>query len=257
MAAGEAQRLHEVVVGFVDLLAEVRGHDGAVAVVAVGVGERRVGDGHLQRVGQQISLPDREVHVVADRPRRAGFGDDVARLAVVFVLAFGFERVLFGQPLAARHDARELARQVDAGRLPDAEFVGLLLDDFAAVFVGQLADGEEVRVGGDLQRFDEPDRAVVGRARRCRTSRSRRRCILPAPRPSVGLITPASSAAIAVIGLNVEPVGYSPSSARSVSASGFVAAAARSACRIRLWSAVWRTCSGRSSDRSPSRALRR
>ncbi len=42
----------------------------------------------------------------------------------------------------------------------------------------------------------------------------------PAPSPSLGLITPASSAAIAVIGLKVEPVGYSPSSARLVSRPG-------------------------------------
>ena len=42
----------------------------------------------------------------------------------------------------------------------------------------------------------------------------------PAPRPSVGVITPASSAAIAVIGLNVEPVGYAPLTARSVSGAG-------------------------------------
>ena len=39
----------------------------------------------------------------------------------------------------------------------------------------------------------------------------------PPPRPSPGVITPPSSPAIAVIGLNVEPVGYSPATARSVS----------------------------------------
>ena len=38
----------------------------------------------------------------------------------------------------------------------------------------------------------------------------------PAPSPSPGVITPPSSAAIAVIGLKVEPVGYSPLTARSV-----------------------------------------
>src|ERR1700733_575863 len=42
----------------------------------------------------------------------------------------------------------------------------------------------------------------------------------PAPRPSVGLITPASSAPIAVIGLNVDPVGYVPLTARLVSGAG-------------------------------------
>src|SRR5277367_418162 len=39
----------------------------------------------------------------------------------------------------------------------------------------------------------------------------------PAPRPSPGVITPPSSAAIAVIGLKVEPVGYWPLTARLVS----------------------------------------
>ena len=37
----------------------------------------------------------------------------------------------------------------------------IALDD-VAVRVGALADFEEVGVGGDLQRFDEPDGAVVG-----------------------------------------------------------------------------------------------
>src|SRR3979490_1642687 len=42
----------------------------------------------------------------------------------------------------------------------------------------------------------------------------------PAPRPVEGSITPASSAPIAVIGLNVEPVGYVPFTALSVSGAG-------------------------------------
>src|SRR5690349_14212887 len=42
----------------------------------------------------------------------------------------------------------------------------------------------------------------------------------PAPSPSPGLITPFSSAPIAVIGLNVDPVGYVPLTARSVSGAG-------------------------------------
>ena len=52
---------------------------------------------------------------------------------------------------------------------PIAEFARLALDH-VAVAVGELADFEEVGVRGDLQRFDEPDRAVVGVARRCRTA---------------------------------------------------------------------------------------
>ena len=65
----------------------------AVAAVHVGVGERRVGDRHLQRVGQQVALADREVHVVADAPRLARFGDDAAAVAVVFARALQLLRL--------------------------------------------------------------------------------------------------------------------------------------------------------------------
>ena len=46
---------------------------------------------------------------------------------------------------------------------PMPSFVRLALDH-VAVAVGELAGFEEVGVGGDLQRFDQADRAVVGLA---------------------------------------------------------------------------------------------
>ncbi len=158
---GEVQRLHQAAVGFVDLLAQVRRHDRAFAAVHVGVGERRVGDRHLQRVGQQVALADRQVHVVADAPGPA-FADDVARLAVVCAFAFGFERVLFGAPLARRaprRGTRSAGRSRSARPTPSSWAMFWIT---FAVAVGELADFEEVGVGGDLQRFHQPDRAVVG-----------------------------------------------------------------------------------------------
>src|ERR1700691_2707210 len=100
----EAQRLQEAAVGFVDLLAEVGPDDGAFAVVRVGVGDSRVGDGHLQRVSQEIALPDGQVHVVADRPG-AWFADYAARGAVGAPTAFELELVLAFVPLPVRHPA--------------------------------------------------------------------------------------------------------------------------------------------------------
>ena len=148
--------------GFVDLFAQVGGHDDAVAVVHVGVREGRVGDRHLQRVGQQVALADGEVHVVADAPG-AHFADDRAAAVGVFVFAGDLALVLALTPGGVGDDAFELARQVDAGVLPDAEFVGLVLDHVAEG-VGALADFEEVGVGGDLQRLHQADGAVVGMA---------------------------------------------------------------------------------------------
>ena len=171
-----------------------------------GVGERRVGDGHLQRRGQQIALADRQVHVVADAPR-PHFGDDAAASRGA---------------CAARTRARPrsaFARQARSGTTPVISLgrsmpVCWPTPSLCASFwitlpwlLAQLADFEEVRVGGDLQRFDEPDRRRSRPCPRCRTARSRRGCTAPSPSASVGVITPASSAPIAVIGLNVEPVG--------------------------------------------------
>ncbi len=161
MPGREAQTLHEPALGVIDLRAEMRRNDRPFAAVAVSVDERRVGDRHLQRIGLQFALPDGEVHVVADPPRRY-FGDDPAGGDVAPVLALQLERVLFGAPRRVRDDARDLARQVDAGLLAEAQLVRHVLDHFAAVVECQLADFEEVGVRGDLQRFDEAHGAVVG-----------------------------------------------------------------------------------------------
>ena len=159
-ARREAQALQQAAAGFIDLLAEVGRHDRAVAVVHVGVGERRVGDGHLQRVGQQVALADGEVHVVADAPG-AHFADDRAGAVVLCVFAGDLLFVLVLAPRGVGDDPFELARQVDAGVFADPQLARLVLDH-GAVGVGALADFEEVGVGGDLQRLHEPDGAVVG-----------------------------------------------------------------------------------------------
>ena len=76
-------------------------------------------------------------------------------------LARELQRVLF-----ARHAGSGTTPSISLGRSipvcsPMPELVGHVLDH-VAVAVGELADFEEVRVRGDLQRFDQPDRAVVG-----------------------------------------------------------------------------------------------
>ena len=91
------------------------------------------------------------------------------------------------------------------GRAADPQLAGHALDH-GAVGVGALADFEEVRVRGDLQRLHEPDRAEVGLAGVAELLRVDRDALARAE-AFAGAITPASSAAIAVIGLNVEPVG--------------------------------------------------
>ena len=158
----EAERLHEPALRVVDLAAQVWAHDRAFAAVAEGVGQRRVGDRHLQRRGQQIALADGQVHVVAHAPRPP-IGD-AAAAPVPPALA----RELFGGHLGAPggrgHQARDLAGQVDPRLLADAELLCLLLDH-RPVAVGQLARFEEVGVRGHLQRFHQRHRPVVGLAR--------------------------------------------------------------------------------------------
>ncbi len=82
-----------------DSLGQVRAHHRAA------VGDRRVGDRHLQRVGLQVALADGEVDVVARRPLAVG------ELLAVELVAPGGGR---DQPLG-------LGRQVDPGRLPQAQ----------------------------------------------------------------------------------------------------------------------------------------
>ncbi len=79
-------------------------------------------------------------------------------------LALLLEACSGGRASACRGRRRRTrsGRSIPVGS-PDPELVGHALDD-RAVRVGALADFEEVGVRGDLQRFDEPDRAEVGLA---------------------------------------------------------------------------------------------
>src|SRR4051812_13547350 len=104
--------------------AEVRPHD-APAVL-----DRPIGNGHLERRGLEVALADREVHVVADRPRThvgdpapddGGLRDVVALAAAPLAVAD------LGAPALVGDRAGRLAGQVDAGGLAEPEAVGHLL----------------------------------------------------------------------------------------------------------------------------------
>ena len=110
----------------VDFLADVRGDDGAA------VGQGRVGDRHLQRVGLQVALPGRQLDVVAGRPGPFG-------------IAFGGELVA---PVLRRQQAFVGARQVDPGRPSDAERVRPVLQ--LAGVPHRQAERVEEDVGGDF-----------------------------------------------------------------------------------------------------------
>ena len=168
--------------GVVDFHPDVRGHHGAA------VGQGRVGDRHLQRVGLQVALAGRQLDVVAGRPGAFGF-------------AFRVEAVA---PLLAGQQAFRLLGQVDPGRPPDPEHVRPVLQRPGVPHF--QAQRVEEDVGGDLQRRDQVDGAVGGapgvleglfpdRDRAAVDDRRLRRDHA------------ASSAAIAVMSLKVEPVG--------------------------------------------------
>ena len=78
------------------------------------VGDRRVGDRHLQRRGLQVALADREVDVVAQRPGR------VSEMPQACPRAGARRPPRASRPARARRgrgsSAAELAGQVDAGR---------------------------------------------------------------------------------------------------------------------------------------------
>ena len=97
------------------------------------VGDRRVGDRHLQRVGLQVALADREVDVVARRPGPVG------ELFPVELVA----------PGGGRQQARRLARQVDPGLSPDPELVRPALQRQPRVHA--VAERVVEDVGGDLE----------------------------------------------------------------------------------------------------------
>ena len=105
------------------------------------VAERRVGDRHLQRVGLQVALADRQLDVVAGRPGPVG-------------VAFREELVA---PLFARHQAFALAGQVEPGR---AGRCPACAAQFCSWLVSHISQAQhvEVDVGGDLQRAVQVDR---------------------------------------------------------------------------------------------------
>ena len=186
-------RMRPVVV--LDPHPDVRGHD------APAVGDRAVGDRHLERVGLQVALPDGEVDVVAGRP--GPVGEVLAEQAVA--------------PRGRRHEAGDLAGEVDPGRMAEPEPARPLLDDVAAVLVRHQAER------GRRTRRRRPAAPAAAPARR----RRRRPAFLKVMPPTVseppsnstveGVISPLWSAAVEVISLNVEPVGYRPWVARLAS----------------------------------------
>ena len=94
-----------------DFHADVRGDDGAA------VGERRVGDRHLQRVGLQVALAGRQLDVVAGRPGPVGFAFLVELVAPLLARqqAFGLARA--GRARSARRSPA-CAPSAAAGRCP-------------------------------------------------------------------------------------------------------------------------------------------
>ena len=160
---GNVERLHDPPAGAFDRHPQVRGRDHAFAAVHERVGQRRVGDRHLQRVGLQVALADGQVHVVPAVHGRISAtiphsgGRDLA-------CAVGFQRVAVFQPLRTRQHAFGFVGEVDPRGTTDPQLVGHVLDH-RAVAVVHLADFEEVRVRGDLERFHESQRAVVHFAR--------------------------------------------------------------------------------------------
>ncbi len=93
-----------------DVLADVRGHDVAA------VRDRRVADGDLQGRHLERALADREQHRVARAPLPV---DQVVRIDLLGVGLL--------PPGERRQDALALTRDVDAGRLAEAELPGPVL----------------------------------------------------------------------------------------------------------------------------------
>ncbi len=161
----------------------MRAHDLAA------VGQRRVDDGQLQRRHLDVALADREVDVVADRPRIAVGDPAPARRRRVLgaavpalelaravdlpvgvakragrVLALQLQRVAGRSPRGRRQRARHLARQVDPGVTPDPELPRPLLQRPALrhVDIGERAEVVEEDVVGDPDRAHQVDDAVGG-----------------------------------------------------------------------------------------------
>ena len=130
---------------------EVRAHDAAA------VGDRGVGDRHLQRRGLQVALADREVDVVADRPRALvgdAAGRDLAALLARDLRARAGRRATGGRGSCRRPRP---GRSMPVGR-PKPELARPRLDDLALEAVHVAAERVEEDVGGDLQRAAQADR---------------------------------------------------------------------------------------------------
>ena len=148
-------------------------HDGPA------VGDRRVGGRELQRRHLHVTLADREVDVVADRPRPVGAVGDPAPSGRVLglalerpgrVVALGLELVDAVAPGRGREVAGDLAAQVDPGRAADSERPRPLLQRATVRVRGRVGVGErtevvEEHVVGHPQRVGQVEHPVGGPAR--------------------------------------------------------------------------------------------
>ena len=119
------------------------------------VGDRRVRDRHLQRVGLQIALADREVDVVAHGPRpvETAVLVEVVRNHVlaarrIGLLGLAVERVA---PRRRRQQALALAADVEARGLADPERPRPLLERAAVARVVAVVHAIAERVEVDVR----------------------------------------------------------------------------------------------------------
>ena len=133
----------------------MRPHDRAT------VGDRRVGDGHLQRRGLDVTLADGELNVVANRPRPF-VGIEAVRRALLAALLLPLDLlgVLLCAPLPVGNRSRGLTGKVDPGCLVEAQLARPTLDDLTLHRVGVAAERVEVNIRGNLQRPNQTHRPV-------------------------------------------------------------------------------------------------
>ena len=113
------------------------------------VGERRVGDGELERRDRELPLADGQVDGVALVP------DPLPGL---------LERPL--QPAGGRHEPRSLARDIEARRMPDPEPAGPVLHvqvPSLLLAVEHRSEAIEPRVAGDRERLRQCQARVDAR----------------------------------------------------------------------------------------------
>ena len=200
------------------------------------VGQRRVGDRELQRRGLQVALADGEVDVVARRPRRARCRRTCTARRVVCAVDVRLLRArLVLRVAACRATSRSGTRPGALARDVDARSCGRSRACVAQRWIDRALGRWPARRAGRRTRPRRPS------ARRtCRSGRSSRpwRSGTSAGRARSGRSSMIfvvgrdqarlSSAASAVIGLNVEPVGYADSVAR-------LSSGAPVACDVRLF----------------------